>query len=175
MTSVNGLPGARARCSSHGLILDDEGRCTRCRRESAPHGAKSPLARLVLIALVVVGGSALYRIGSATYEALGSARTARASTPAKAHAQAVNGSRLVVYTTAGCRACRLAKTWMNDHSVTYEERRVDGDDGARQELASLGKGVVVPTFVVDGDEVLTGFDVRGVRLTQALKRHGIER
>jgi glutaredoxin len=174
MTSVNGLP-LRARCSSHGLILDDEGRCSRCVRESATQGARSPLARLVMIALVVVVGFALYRIGSASYDALTSARTARSSAHAQvsAGAQVSSGSRLVVYTSAGCGACRIAKKWMNENSVTYEERSIDNDAGARKELASLGKGVVVPTFVVDGDEVLTGFDVRGVRLTRALQKHGI--
>lgn len=173
MTSVNGLP-VRARCSSHGLILDDEGRCSRCLRESSAQGTRSPLARLAMIALVVVGGFAIYRVGSASYDALASAR-ARSATLAQASsgAQARSGSRLVVYTSAGCGACRIAKKWMNENSVTYEERPIDGDAGARQELASLGKGMVVPTFVVDGDEVLTGFDVRGVRLTRALEKHGI--
>jgi len=62
---------------------------------------------------------------------------------------------------------------MSEHSVAYEERRVDEDDGARRELQALGKGVIVPTFVVDSDQVLTGFDVRGVRLSEALAKHGI--
>jgi hypothetical protein len=64
---------------------------------------------------------------------------------------------------------------MGENGVAYEERRVDQDEGARRELAGLGKGVVVPTFVVDNDQVLTGFDVHGVGLSQALEAHGIAR
>lgn len=66
----------------------------------------------------------------------------------------------------------MAKSGMGQHGVAYEERRVDTDERAHQELAGLGKGVVVPTFVVD-EQVLVGFDVRGVRLSEALKAHGI--
>jgi len=99
MMTIGGLPSSRARCATHGLLLDDASTCARCLRE--------------------------------------------------------------------------AETWMSEHSVAYEERRVDEDDGARRELQALGKGVIVPTFVVDSDQVLTGFDVRGVRLSEALAKHGI--
>jgi glutaredoxin len=154
-------------------LLDDASTCARCARETDDHEGRRSLARLVILAFVVVAALALYRVGTATYEALASSRGAsRASATA---AQATNGSRLVVYTTASCGVCRLAKTWMSEHSVVYEERRVDEDEGARRELAGLGKSVVVPTFVVDNDQVLTGFDVRGVRLGEALAAHGITR
>lgn len=159
-------------------MLDDDAKCSRCVRESDANAGKSQLARLVLIALVVVGALGLYRVGHATYEALaGASGVSGASTKAASTAPAQNGSRLVVYTTASCGVCRLAKTWMNDHSVAYEERLVDSDDAARRELTTLnkGKGIVVPTFVVDNDEVLAGFDVHGVRLTKSLDEHGVPR
>ncbi len=136
-------------------------------------GALILVGFLVVLAFAIVAALALYRVGTATYEALASGSSASRSPVAAAPAQ--NASRLVVYTTGSCGACRLAKTWMKEHSVEYEERRVDEDEGARRELAGLGKGVVVPTFVVDNDQVLTGFDVRGVRLTQALEAHGMSR
>jgi glutaredoxin len=125
-----------------------------------------------VLAFAIVAALALYRIGTATYEALASRATNRSTIAA---APATNASRLVVYTTASCGVCRLAKAWMGERGVAYEERRVDQDEGARRELAGLGKGVVVPTFVVDNDQVLTGFDVQGVRLSQALEAHGIPR
>jgi len=168
-----GLTSSRARCATHGLLLDDTSTCARCAREADAHDGRRTLARLVVLAFTLVAALALYRVGTATYEALTSGSSASRSTAAAATAQ--NGSRLVVYTTASCGVCRLAKTWMSEHSVAYEERRVDEDEGARRELAGLGKGVVVPTFVVDDDQVLTGFDVHGVRLSEALAKHGIAR
>lgn len=173
MMTIDGLSASRARCATHGLLLDDAGTCARCAREADAHDGRRTLTRLVVLAFAIVAALALYRVGTATYEALASGRVANKSTVAAA--PATNASRLVVYTTASCGVCRLAKTWMSEHAVAYEERRVDEDEGARRELAGLGKGVVVPTFVVDNDQVLTGFDVRGVRLSQALEAHGIAR
>lgn len=170
MMTLNGLPGARPRCSSHGLLLDDASTCARCVRESETHDGRRTLARLLVGAFAIVALLALYRVGAATYDAFATG----SSRPAAAQVQAENGSRLVVYTSASCGVCRLAKRWMDEHAVTYEERHVDSDDAARRQLAGLGKGMVVPTFVVDGDQVLTGFDVQGVRLSQALASHGIK-
>jgi glutaredoxin 3 len=131
--------------------------------------ARSLASRIVVLALVAVALLLVYRVGRLAYEIV----DARASTPAASPVRAAqNGSRLVVFTTAGCGACRMAKAWMDKRGVVYEERRVDNDEGSRAELASLGKGVVVPTFVVD-EQVLTGFDVQGIRLSQALEAHGI--
>lgn len=170
MTMSSGLLASRPRCAHHGLILDDAGRCTRCVREEESRSTRSVLGRAVTLALVVIGVLLAYRVGTAAYEVI----SLRASTPAAAPVPpATNGSRVVVYTTGSCPACRLAKKWMGQHGVVYEERRVDVDETAHKELASLGKGVVVPTFVVD-EQVLTGFDVNGVRLTEALKSHGIQ-
>ena len=173
MMTTDGRSGSRTRCASHGLLVDDAGTCARCAREADAHDGRRTLGRLVVIAFAIVGALALYRVGTATYEALASGRVA--ATASVNAAPATNASRLVVYTTASCGVCRLAKAWMNEHAVAYEERRVDEDEAARRELAGLGKGVVVPTFVVDNDQVLTGFDVQGVRLSQALAAHGIAR
>lgn len=168
------MTGSRARCATHGLLLDDTSMCARCSREAGVQDGKRSLARLVVAAFALVAALALYRVGTAAYEAFASgARTASAASTSAAAAQ--NGSRLVVYTTGSCPACRVAKKWMSDNSVAYEERRIDEDPTARRELTDLGKGVVVPTFVVDNDQVLTGFDVRGIRLSEALASHGITR
>jgi glutaredoxin len=172
MTTI-GLTGTRPRCAAHGLLLDDASTCARCARDAEVDNGRRAFGRLVIAAFALVAALALYRVGTATYEALATGRSAQGSRVAAAEAQ--NGSRLVVYTTGSCGACRLAKTWMSEHGVTYEERRVDTDEGARRELAGLGTGVVVPTFVVDNEQVLTGFDVRGTKLSAALAAHGMAR
>jgi glutaredoxin len=175
MTMANGLT-SRPRCPAHGLLLDDAARCSRCLREHDDVGAhKSALRWLAGIMFVVVGAFALYRIGTAGYEAIASAREGQVGSATTTSAATEGNARLVVYTTGSCGACRFAKKWMDEHSVEYEERRVDTDPTAHSELVSLGKGMTVPTFVVGGDEVLTGFDTQGARLTKALERHANKR
>jgi len=144
-------------------ILDDAGQCTRCQHAKETRSARSLAGRAVAIVVVVLFALVAYRVASTLRDTGPSRRVATAAQP---------GSRLVVYTTTSCPACRLAKAWMEQNGVAYEERCVDVDQGAQRELLALGKGTVVPTFVVD-DDVLVGFDVRGVRLTQALKAHGL--
>lgn len=174
MTTSSGLLSSRPRCSDHGLIVDDSGKCSRCIRKIEGAGARSLVGRAVVIALVVIAALLVYRVGGIVYEIVQARAGTASGGPLRASPvpAAQNGSRLVVYTTSSCGACRLAKSWMDERGVAYEERRVDSDDGARKELTSLGKGTVVPTFVVD-EQVLTGFDVQGVRLTQALEAHGL--
>lgn len=155
----------RTRCAEHGLILDDSGRCTRCAREQSGRNSRSVLFRAGVIGIFVVLALVGYRVVSMIYAVF-------PSRSVTATATATTGARLIVYTTTSCPACRIAKGWMDKNDVAYEERRVDVDDGARKELTSLGKGMIVPTFVVD-DEVLTGFDVQGVRLSAALRSHGL--
>ena len=160
---MNAMFSERARCAEHGLILDDAGNCTRCARAEESSNTRSVMGRAVVLAFVVVLALVGYRVVRMLFD----------GAPSQAAVTTANPSaRLVVYTTGSCPACRLAKGWMDQNSVVYEERRVDDDDGARKELTALGKGTAVPTFVV-GDEVLVGFDVQGVRLTKSLKEHGL--
>jgi glutaredoxin len=168
MTMSSDLLSARPRCALHGLLLDDARRCARCVQASERSRTRSTLGRLLGLALAVLGVLTLLRVGGAV---VGVVRGTEAAQGAPVVAP-LRGERLVVYTTSGCRACRMAKTWMADHGVTYEERRVDADEVARRELLALGDGEVVPTFLVD-DEVLRGFDPKGIVLTRALKAHGL--
>jgi glutaredoxin len=115
---------------------------------------------VLLLAGFSLGRSAL----TARREARDEARTAVA---------AQNAGRVVVYTTSSCGACKMAKAWMKNNNVAYVERSIDTDPTAHAELAKIATGrIVVPTFLVE-DEVLAGFDPQGIRLTQAMQKHGM--
>lgn len=56
-----------------------------------------------------------------------------------------------VYTTPWCPDCRLAKQFLNQWSVGYEEINIDEHPEAAQHVIQLNKGKrKVPTFEVDG-------------------------
>lgn len=61
-----------------------------------------------------------------------------------------------VFTSSTCPYCTLAKDYLDEKGVEYEEKNITTDGDARQELIDLGH-TGVPVIVVDDVEVV-GFD-----------------
>jgi len=158
----------RERCNLHGLYLRSDATCSRCESEEVRRtsgrllrGIVGALVATLVVAFVVRG-----------YTSLASFRAARAEA-AKAKVAALTrdrGARVVMYTMAGCGACKAEKAWMAAHAVPYVERQVDTDPDARRELHGLTGRGVLPTTVVD-DEVFVGFSA--LRLEGTLRNHGV--
>ncbi|MDO5041823.1 MAG: glutaredoxin family protein [Peptoniphilus sp.] len=65
-------------------------------------------------------------------------------------------SKVIVYTSSTCPYCTMAKEYLNDKNVEFEERNVQTDSKARAEL--MAKGYTgVPVIDIDGEEIV-GFD-----------------
>ncbi len=72
--------------------------------------------------------------------------------------------RVVLYSQPGCFFCRLAKEFLDEKGVKYEERDITEDATALAELDARGV-MATPVIVVDG-EMVVGFDRQ--RLTALL-------
>lgn len=65
-------------------------------------------------------------------------------------------NHIIIYSTQTCPHCQSAKTYLENKGFTYEEKDVQKDKAARQEL--LGKGYRgVPVLIINGTDVV-GFD-----------------
>ena len=77
---------------------------------------------------------------------------------------------ITVYTTATCGFCHMLKEYLKDNHFPFEEKRVDQDYTAAQEMIKKSGQMGVPFTVVadsEGQEVgVLGFDVP--RLQQVL-------
>ncbi len=62
-----------------------------------------------------------------------------------------------IYTTPTCGYCQMAKRFLAEHGVSYEEIDVSRDPVAAEEMGRLTGQMGVPVIVVDG-EVVLGFD-----------------
>ena len=72
--------------------------------------------------------------------------------------------KVTVFTSNTCGYCHLAKDFLKEHSVEFEEKNVSTDTAARKEL--MAKGFMgVPVIYVD-EEVVQGFDK--AKLTELL-------
>lgn len=73
--------------------------------------------------------------------------------------------KVTVFTSNTCGYCHMAKDYLNENNIEFEEKNVSTDAAARKELMSQGF-MGVPVIYV-GDEVIQGFD-KG-RLEELLK------
>ena len=62
-----------------------------------------------------------------------------------------------IYTTPTCPYCKLAKKWMTEHNIKYEEVDVSKDQKAKDYIIAKTGEIGVPQIEV-GDEVIVGFD-----------------
>lgn len=64
--------------------------------------------------------------------------------------------KVVVFTSTTCPHCVTAKEYLKERGIEFDERNVQTDPGARQELIKR-KIMGVPAIFVD-EEVIVGFD-----------------
>ena len=87
----------------------------------------------------------------------GSRQTAQNRNPGGKMAREVK-----IYTTATCPYCKMAKKFLDDNGVKYQEFDIAKDKQAREEMKTKCNSLAVPTICF-GSEVLVGFDEAQLR------------
>jgi glutaredoxin 3 len=62
-----------------------------------------------------------------------------------------------LYTTPTCPYCKMARKFLDDNGVKYQEFNIVEDKAAREEMKTKCKSLAVPTICFD-NEVLVGFN-----------------
>lgn len=69
---------------------------------------------------------------------------------------------VTVYTTTTCPYCKMLKNYLEEHGFEFEEKIVDQDDAAKEEMMQESGGFLgVPFTVVEKEgqkDTVTGFD-----------------
>jgi glutaredoxin 3 len=65
--------------------------------------------------------------------------------------------KVKIYTTPTCPYCKIAKKFLDDNGIKYQEFNIAKDKAAREEMKKKCGSLAVPTICFDG-EVLVGFD-----------------
>ncbi len=70
---------------------------------------------------------------------------------------------ITVYTTTTCPYCKMLKDYLGKNNISFAEKLVDQDDGARAEMMAASEGFLgVPFSVITKDdgtkETVLGFD-----------------
>lgn len=66
---------------------------------------------------------------------------------------------VTVYTTTWCGYCKMAKKYLEDHKVSFDEKNVETDSTAMKEVMERMGGDFrgVPVITI-GDKTILGFD-----------------
>ena len=76
-------------------------------------------------------------------------------------------SRVIVYSTSTCPYCVMAKNWLKEKNISFEDYNVGIDQEKAKEMISKSRQMGVPVIDVDG-EIIIGFDKP--KLEEALKK-----
>ena len=62
-----------------------------------------------------------------------------------------------VYSTPACPYCKLAKSFLDENNIPYEDLDVAEDKAARDEMIDKTSSMSVPVITI-GDDYVIGFD-----------------
>lgn len=65
--------------------------------------------------------------------------------------------KITIYSTPTCTYCKMAKDFLSEHSIPFEEINVAADVAKRKEMIEKSGQMGVPVIDVDGD-VMVGYD-----------------
>jgi glutaredoxin-like YruB-family protein len=76
-----------------------------------------------------------------------------------------------IYTTPTCPYCAIAKKFLNDNGVKYQQFNIVEDKAAREEMMKKCRSLAVPTICFD-NEVMVGFNEAELRKKLGLQSIG---
>lgn len=65
--------------------------------------------------------------------------------------------KVTMYTTPTCTYCIMAKDWLKENNIEYQEFDISVDPEKRKELVDKSGQMAVPVFEI-GEEMIVGFD-----------------
>jgi glutaredoxin len=71
--------------------------------------------------------------------------------------------QVIIYSTTTCPYCKMLKNYLAGHNISYEERLVDQDEAAKEQMIADSDGFMGVPFTVitkddGGKEKIVGFD-----------------
>tara|TARA_Y100000310_G_scaffold345146_1_gene462183 strand:+ start:4902 stop:5138 length:237 start_codon:yes stop_codon:yes gene_type:complete len=76
-------------------------------------------------------------------------------------------AKVKIYTTSTCPYCDMAKQYMKENKINYEEVNVESDEKATQDLVEKSGQMGVPVLEI-GKKIIVGFDKEAIE--KALKK-----
>ena len=80
---------------------------------------------------------------------------------------------LIVYTSSWCPDCRVAKQWLNQNKIPYQEINIEEAPGAAEEVVRQTGKKAIPQFVINGEWVQPYVPGEGFKYAEMAERFGV--
>ena len=77
--------------------------------------------------------------------------------------------KIEIYSTPTCMYCNMAKDFFKENKLVFTEYNVATDTAKRQEMVEKSGQMGVPVIVVEGGDVIVGFDEPTLKQLLAVK------
>jgi len=81
--------------------------------------------------------------------------------------------KLTVYTAPWCRDCYVAKRWLNQNNISYQEINIDESPDAADEVIRRTGKRAIPQFVINGTWVQPYVPGEGFKYQEMAELFGV--
>ena len=84
----------------------------------------------------------------------------------------MSAANITIYTTSTCGFCKMLKSYLDQHEISYSEKRADEDQKLAQELYEKSGQLGVPFTIIEKDgkqEAVLGFDRQKINQVLEIK------
>jgi len=82
--------------------------------------------------------------------------------------------KLTVYTAPWCRDCHVAKRWLAQNNISYDEINIEETPGAAEEVIQRTGKRAIPQFVINGEWVQPYIPGEGFKYREMAELFGIQ-
>ena len=82
--------------------------------------------------------------------------------------------KLTVYSAPWCRDCHIAKRWLAQNNIAFDEINIDETPEAARELVRRTGKRAIPQFVVNGEWIQPYIPGRGFKYQEMAQLFGVE-
>ena len=82
--------------------------------------------------------------------------------------------KLTIYSAPWCRDCHIAKRWLAQNNIAFEEVNIDETPEAAQEIVRRTGKRAIPQFVVNGEWIQPYVPGRGFKYQEMAQLFGVE-
>lgn len=80
---------------------------------------------------------------------------------------------LIVYTSSWCPDCRVAKQWLKQNDLPFQEINIEETPGAAEEVIRRTGKRAIPQFVINGEWVQPYIPGQGFKYEEMAARLGV--